>query len=113
MYDARAPIEIFWLSDLIYVAFHDSRTIEIQLCVYVIESKSAAGFEVLMAVLVKGTIFWDITSCSPLKVNRLLGGTYRSACYQLHAGFMLGLLLALNMKATCSSETLVNFQRTR
>jgi hypothetical protein len=25
----------------------------------------------------KSTIFWDITSCSPLKVSRRLGGTYR------------------------------------
>jgi hypothetical protein len=28
------------------------------------------GFEVLTAVVMKGTIFWDITPCSPLKVNR-------------------------------------------
>jgi hypothetical protein len=26
---------------------------------------------------VKSTIFWDITPCSPLKVNRHFGGTYR------------------------------------
>jgi hypothetical protein len=25
----------------------------------------------------KSTIFWDITPCSPLKVNRCFGGTYR------------------------------------
>jgi hypothetical protein len=25
----------------------------------------------------KSTVFWDITSCSPLKVNRRFGGTYR------------------------------------
>jgi hypothetical protein len=25
----------------------------------------------------KNTIFWDITPCSPLKVNRRFGGTYR------------------------------------
>jgi hypothetical protein len=25
----------------------------------------------------KSTIFWDITPCSPLKVNRRFGGTYR------------------------------------
>jgi hypothetical protein len=25
----------------------------------------------------KSTIFWDITPCSPLEVNRLFGGTYR------------------------------------
>jgi hypothetical protein len=26
---------------------------------------------------VKSTFFWDITPCSPFKVNRLFGGTYR------------------------------------
>jgi hypothetical protein len=25
----------------------------------------------------ESTIFWDITTCSPLKVNRRFGGTYR------------------------------------
>jgi hypothetical protein len=35
------------------------------------------GFEVLTAVFVKSYIFWDITPCSPLKVNRCSGGTYR------------------------------------
>jgi hypothetical protein len=32
------------------------------------------GFEVLAAVVMKSTIFWDITPCSPLKVNRRFGG---------------------------------------
>jgi hypothetical protein len=31
------------------------------------------GFEVLTAVVMKSSIFWDITSCSPLKVNRCFG----------------------------------------
>jgi hypothetical protein len=35
------------------------------------------GFEVLTAVVMKNTIFWDITPCSPLTVNRRFGGTYR------------------------------------
>jgi hypothetical protein len=34
------------------------------------------GFEVLIAVVMKSTIFWDVTSCRPLKVNRRFGGTY-------------------------------------
>jgi hypothetical protein len=29
------------------------------------------GFEVLTVVVVKSTIFWDITPCSPLKINVL------------------------------------------
>jgi hypothetical protein len=40
-------------------------------------NNSRTGFEVLTAVVMKSTIFWDITPCSPLKVNRRLGGTYR------------------------------------
>jgi hypothetical protein len=27
------------------------------------------GFEVLTAVVMKSSIFWDITPCNPLKVN--------------------------------------------
>jgi hypothetical protein len=33
-------------------------------------------FEVLAVVVMKRTVFWDITLCSPLKVNRCFGGTY-------------------------------------
>jgi hypothetical protein len=31
------------------------------------------GIDVLAEVVMKSTIFWDITSCSPLKVNRCFG----------------------------------------
>jgi hypothetical protein len=41
----------------------------------------------------KSTIFWDIKPCSPLRVNRRFGGTYRlhmlATCF--HAGFLLSL----------------------
>jgi hypothetical protein len=37
----------------------------------------SVGFEVSMAVVMKSFIFWDITPCSPLKVNRRFGGTSR------------------------------------
>jgi hypothetical protein len=33
------------------------------------------GFEVLTAVVMKSSIFWVITPCSPLKVNRRFEGT--------------------------------------
>jgi hypothetical protein len=33
------------------------------------------GFEVFTAVVVKSSVFWDITSCSLLKVNRRFGET--------------------------------------
>jgi hypothetical protein len=29
------------------------------------------GFEILTAVVMKSAIFWDITPCSPLKVNNV------------------------------------------
>jgi hypothetical protein len=35
------------------------------------------GFDVLIAVVIKWTIFWDIKLCSLLKVNWLFRGTYR------------------------------------
>jgi hypothetical protein len=40
------------------------------LCFYV-------GVEVLIGVAMKITVFWDITRCSPLKVNQRFRGTYR------------------------------------
>jgi hypothetical protein len=36
-----------------------------------------AGFEVLTAVVMKSSIFWDIMQCSSLKVNWRFGRTYR------------------------------------
>jgi hypothetical protein len=46
----------------------------------------------------KSTVFWDIMTCSLLKVNDRFGGTYRlqsrallATCF--HAGFLLGLFL--------------------
>jgi hypothetical protein len=33
-----------------------------------------SGFDVLTAVVVKSCVFWDITTCSLLKVNRRFGG---------------------------------------
>jgi hypothetical protein len=59
-------------------------------------------FEILTVVVMKSTVFWDITPCSPLKVNRHFGGKYRlhiqdrkissalfATCF--HAGLLLGL----------------------
>jgi uncharacterized membrane protein len=36
------------------------------------------GFEVITAVTIKGSVFWDITPCSPLKVRVYFGRTYRT-----------------------------------
>jgi hypothetical protein len=41
------------------------------------EYEYVLGFEVLTAVVIKSSIFWDITPCSLLKVNRRFGGIYR------------------------------------
>jgi hypothetical protein len=48
------------------------------------------GFEVFTAEVMNRTIFWDITLCNPLKVNRHFGGTCQlTTCF--HAGILLGL----------------------
>jgi hypothetical protein len=64
-----------------------------------------AGSEVLTAVAMKSTIFWDITPSSPLKVNRSLLATF------FHAGSFSAYSSTLKMEAICSSRTSVNFQR--
>jgi hypothetical protein len=35
------------------------------------------GFEVLTAIIMKSSVFWDITPYSPLKVNQIFGEIYR------------------------------------
>jgi hypothetical protein len=45
-----------------------------------------AGLEVLKAVLTENPIFWDITVCSLLKVNKY----FERTCYLSHAGILLG-----------------------
>jgi hypothetical protein len=70
----------------------------------------------------KSSVFWDITPCSPLKVNRRFGGTYglhiqgpklSQARNQREAGSKQSYCLAysstLKMEATCSSETSIDF----
>jgi hypothetical protein len=49
----------------------------ILLCIVPFNYYIFVGFEVLTAVVMKRTVFWDITTCNPLKVNRRFGGTYR------------------------------------
>jgi hypothetical protein len=70
------------------------------------------GFEVLTGVVRKRTIFWDITPCIPLKVNRRFGGTYRLHI-DLPPAFILiccsSYFSILKMELICSSETLVGF----
>jgi hypothetical protein len=80
------------------------------------EENIDVGFEVLTEVVMTCSISWDITPCSPLKVNRRFGGTYllhlqSFDCCLLHAGFCLAYSSTLKMEATCSSEKSVDFQR--
>jgi hypothetical protein len=59
--------------------------------------------EVLTAVVMKSSIFWDITPCSPVKVNPRFGGKYfhlqdrrislLATCF--HDGFLLNLFFQL------------------
>jgi hypothetical protein len=43
----------------------------------VIRTVSSVGFEFLTAVVMKSSVIWDITPCSPSKGNRYCGGTCR------------------------------------
>jgi hypothetical protein len=78
----------------LFVASYDSQGYGggIRTCLH-----TGIGFEILTVVLMKSYIFWDITTYSPLKVNRRFGGTservskQRSAFSFIHAGFFLGL----------------------
>lgn len=48
------------------------------------------GFQVHSGVATKNSVFWDMSLCITVKVNRRFGETYRlqsSACCLLHAGF--------------------------
>jgi hypothetical protein len=68
--------------------------------------KKYVGFEVFTAVVMKSTIFWVITPCSPLSVNRRFGGTY----FLLLARWFLAetIFFTLEMEAMCSSETSID-----
>jgi hypothetical protein len=54
------------------------------------------GFEVITAVVMKGSVFWGIRLFSPLKVNRRFGRTLHfqagsNPCFEIsHDGFMIG-----------------------
>jgi hypothetical protein len=69
------------------------------------------------AVVIKHTTFWDITTCSPLKVNQHFRGTYRlhlqgrriSRARNQHESRWQA---ELKMEAICSSETSADFQHT-
>lgn len=51
-------------------------------------SLSIAGFEVITAVTLNCTVFWDVMMCRPSKFRR----QFCSACYVSLASFLLALL---------------------
>jgi hypothetical protein len=65
-------------------------------------------FAILTAVVRKSSIFWDITPCSPLKFNRRSRGTYH---FHLQGGRISWARNRREIRATCFSETSVDFQR--
>jgi hypothetical protein len=70
------------------------------------------GWEFLTAVVMKSTtVFWDITPCSPLRVNRRFGGTY---CLNLGLPSALMLVCSVystpKMEANRSSGTSIDLQ---
>jgi hypothetical protein len=52
---------------------------------YIMNMNEFIGFEALIAVVMKSSIFWNVTPCSPFKFDRCFGGTYR---LQLQGGRM-------------------------
>jgi hypothetical protein len=71
------------------------------------------GVEVLTAVIMKSSIFWDIIPHSLLKVNQHVRETFYpcfAACFMLVS--CLAYSSTLEMEATCSYEMLIDFQLT-
>jgi hypothetical protein len=50
---------------------------------------SYVGFEVLTAVVMKSSAFWDIVSCSSLKVNQSFGGIPLTTCFMLVSWWLI------------------------
>jgi hypothetical protein len=65
------------------VRVHCTSKSRVRACVCVCVCSEMSGLVILVSIkcwkqnLIKSTIFWDITPCSPLNVNRRFGGTYR------------------------------------
>jgi hypothetical protein len=78
------------------------------------------GSEILTAVVMKSSIFWDIMLCSPLKISLHFGAT-RSPIFRIDEWAKQDASMKqvtcrayswiLKMEVVCSSETSVDFQR--
>jgi hypothetical protein len=81
-------------------------------------SDHGRGREMVVKFKLKSTVFWDITPCCPLKVNRRFGGTYclnlqgraELCCFTLVSSSANS--STLKMEAIWSFETSADFQRT-
>jgi hypothetical protein len=54
---------------------------------------ACAGFEIPTMVVMKSSIFWDITLRSPLKVNRRFGGIFRQGLLPSPRWFLAWLII--------------------
>jgi hypothetical protein len=59
-------------------------------------------------LILKSIIFWDMTPCSPLSLNRRFEGTSPPTCLLVFTELISS---TLKKKAICSSETSVETQR--
>jgi hypothetical protein len=71
----------------------------------VAEQTAKSRSEVLTAMVMMSSVFWDITPCSPLEINRRFGGTFRLLLLPPYSS-------TVKVEASCSSETSVDFQLT-
>jgi hypothetical protein len=77
--------------------FYNNKLIHLRFIITVLLSfinfkERCVGFEVQPAMVMKSSIFWNITSCSPLKVNRRFGGVSHKLSTYYQADFLPGLL---------------------
>jgi hypothetical protein len=77
--------------------------------------RADVGFQILTAVVMKSSIFCDIMTCGPLKVNWRFAGTCNRHLERRRisqARNQRGVGSKQSSARTCSSETTVDFQRT-
>jgi hypothetical protein len=68
--------KLLWLSRIIY-EYHYLSHVSAATLVPLENSTGNFPIRYINYIVIQNTIFWDITSCSPLSVNRRFGGTYR------------------------------------
>jgi hypothetical protein len=76
-----------------------------ELSINTTKAKTNVGFEVLTAVIMNNSIFWDITPCSQFGSQQTFRRTHvtsifrveeeRNQCHLFHAYFLLGLFFDL------------------